>query len=110
MMGKSVREWDNKKTDETREIEAKLRPSFPNSEAYRFNSASIRVRIIDRSFDGKDLEQREVMVMPLLEKLPKKTRNDILMLLLATPQELGDHCNTEGLLNLEFEHPPLSRL
>ena len=53
-----VRPWEDKRTDETRMIEDELRKHFPKSDAYRFNSASIRVRIIDDSFHGKSEIER----------------------------------------------------
>jgi hypothetical protein len=88
------------KNEETDLIEKKLRSVFPNVEAYRYNIASIRVRIIDEHFRGKSKLERDDWVSPLLEGLPEETQNDITILLLLTPEEL-DH----SLMNLEFENP-----
>src|SRR3954454_693543 len=101
--------WEEKKTEETRRIESLFRTQFPHTDAYRFNSASIRVRVIDGRFEGKSIAEREAMVLPLLEKLPKKTRDDVLLLLTLAPSEQGTP-NSQALMNLEFEQPPLSRL
>src|SRR3954466_9611105 len=80
-------EWEGKRTEETRKIEALFRTVFPRTDAYRFNSASIRVRVIDPLFEGKSIAEREDMVFPLLKKLPKRTWEDILMLLTLAPSE-----------------------
>jgi stress-induced morphogen len=94
-----------KKTKETTRIESTLRSQFPESEAYRYHSASIRVRIIDERFEMKSLVEREAMVRPLIRTLPEATQADILMLLLLTPAERKD-----SLLNVEFERPSPTRL
>ncbi len=96
---------DKKKTDETRQIEMELRRHFPNTEAYRFNSASIRIRIIADCFKEKSNPDREDLVNPLLAKLPKRIQADITVLLLLAPDE-----TKTSLMNLEFEDPHPSRL
>ena len=50
-------EWEEKKTEETRKIESLFRTEFPQTDAYRFNSASIRVRVIDDRFEGKSIAE-----------------------------------------------------
>ena len=102
-------EWEGKKTPETRKIEALFRTDFPQTDAYRFNSASIRVRVIDDRFEGKSIAEREAMVLPLFKKLPKKTRDDVLLLLTLAPSEQRSF-NSQTLMNLEFEKPLHSRL
>src|ERR1700736_5520470 len=49
-------------------------PNHPKAaiEAYRYNSASIRIRIIDPDFEGLDLVERDEMVRPLLRTLPEE--------------------------------------
>ena len=79
--------WENRRTAETRKIEELLGKEFERVEAYRFNSASIRIRVIDQRFEGKPIADREDMVLPLIRKLPKKTQDDILLLLTLTPSE-----------------------
>lgn len=102
-------EWEGKRTKETREIEAAFRVEFPRTDAYRFNSASIRMRVIDERFEGKSIAEREAMVWPLLKRLPKKTRDDILVLLTLAPSELTTF-NSQSLMNLEFDKPQPSLL
>jgi len=102
-------EWEGKKTDETRKIEALFRAEFPKTDAYRFNSASIRVRVIDDRFEGKSIAEREAMVLPLLEQLPKETRDDVLLLLTLAPSEEKTF-NGQALMNREFEQPLPSEL
>ena len=101
--------WEGKQTDETRKVEALFRTEFPKTDAYRFNSASIRLRVIDDRFEGKSIAEREAMVFPLLKKVPKKTRDDVLLLLTLAPSEQST-VNSQTLMNLEFEQPLPSRL
>lgn len=104
-----MQEWEEKKTNETRRIEQLFRAHFLCVDAYRFNSASIRVRVIDDRFEGRSMAEREAMVLPLLDKLPAKTRDDILLLLLLAPSERST-LNRQALMNLEFEQPVPSQL
>ncbi len=69
-----------KKTRETAMIEKLLREHFPDCppqyppEAYRYNPASIRVRLVSPRFRDKDRIERNEMVFPLLKKnLPEET-------------------------------------
>lgn len=101
--------WENRRTPETRKIERLLGQKFARVEAYRFNSASIRIRVIDPQFEGKSMVEREDMVFPLIRSLPKKTQDDILLLLTLAPSELQGG-NRHLLVNLEFEQPIPSRL
>lgn len=72
---------------------------------YRYNSASIRIRILDPGFTNKSIPEREDMVWSLLETLPEATRSQITVLLLLTPEEAK-----KSLLSLEFDDPSPSRL
>jgi stress-induced morphogen len=100
-----------KKTAETARIEQLLLKHFPNHSTahpptvYRYNSASIRIRIVDDCFNGKTRSERERLVLPLLDKLSEETQSDITVLLLLTPEEMG-----QSLMNLEFENPTPSRV
>lgn len=104
-------EAKKKKTNETEVIEDFLRKElhvysqdYP-PKAYRYNPASIRVRVVSELFRGKSRGEREDMVLPLIRKLPKRIQEDITVLLLVPPEELK-----ESLMNLEFEHPSPSVL
>jgi hypothetical protein len=77
---------------------------FSQADAYRFNSASIRVRVIDSRFEGMSAPEREDMVFPVIDRLPKRIREDILVLLTMAPSELRGR-NRHLLINLEFENP-----
>jgi stress-induced morphogen len=100
-----------KKTPETKRIERLLSDRFADHpadyppEAYRYNPASIRVRVVDESFRGKSRPEREAMVLPLLQKLGEEVRADITVLLLLSPEEVN-----QSMMNLEFEEPTPSRL
>ena len=93
------------KNSETELIEKTLKPGFPNVEAYRYNSVSIRIRVIDDRFKGKSKPERDDMVSPLLDHLPEEIQADITILLLLTNDELA-----QSLMNLEFEHPTRSSI
>lgn len=103
--------WAEKKTAETKRIEGLLRKHFPGHPAdyppaaYRYNPASIRVRVVDESFRGKSRPEREAMVLPLLQKLSEDVRADVTVLLLLAPDEVE-----RSMMNLEFEEPTPSRL
>jgi hypothetical protein len=108
MAGRSkVRPWHSKKTEM---IEKALRTKFPNADAYRHNSASIRVRIIDESLEGLTESERDALVDPILDQLPEETQSDIMLLLTMTPKEAKAKLSRYSLLNLEFENPMPSRL
>lgn len=83
--------WESRRTDETRQVENFLEESgFERVDAYRFNSASIRVRIVDPRFEGQADEKRDATVAPFLKKLPNKTRSEVLFLLPLAPSEFPD--------------------
>ncbi|HWB53694.1 MAG TPA: hypothetical protein VG722_05855 [Tepidisphaeraceae bacterium] len=101
--------WKQMQNAETRQVEEVLRKEFPNTDAYRYNSASIRVRVIDARFEGKSIEERDAMVEPLLDKLPKATQADIINLITLAPSETASF-NRQSLVNAEFEDPSRSML
>lgn len=92
-------------TPETDDVEIHLRRVWPNVEAYRYNSASIRIRIVDERFRGRSKAERFNAVIPLIRQLPKETEADVTMLVLLAPGE-----EAESLSNFEFEHPTPSAL
>jgi hypothetical protein len=74
-------------------------------EAYRHNSVSIRVRIIDAEFKGKSWSQREEDVWAALEQLPEDVVGEISLLLLLTPEEAK-----KSFASTEFDDPIPSKL
>jgi stress-induced morphogen len=98
---------DDRRSAETRKVEEVLRSAFPSArvDAYRYNSASIRVRMIDSGFAGKDRVEREDLVLPILKKLPPEILGDVTILLLLAPQDVS-----KSLMNQEFEDPVESGL
>lgn len=108
-----VSRWEAKRTNESREIENVLKQGgFQQADAYRYNSASIRVRVIDPKFKGVDIDDRDRLVEPYLAKLPEEIQGDIITLLLLTPEELSDPDVGYRflLINREFEDPSPSML
>ena len=108
----AVNNWETKRTDETRMVEQVLKNAgFRQADAYRYNSASIRVRVIDAEFEGMDSDKRDAMVEPCLEQLPERTQGDIMTLFTFAPSELQSPGTfREFFLNAEFEDPSPSML
>ena len=105
--------WEAMRTDETRHVEERLRKAgFDQVDAYRYNLASIRVRVIDRRFEGLKDEERDAMVEPILEDLPERTQADIISLYTFAPSELREspRIPKEAIMNLEFDDPSPSML
>lgn len=90
----------------TRQIEQILQDDFQSQHSkskitvYRYNPGSIRIRIVDPSFAGKSLSEREAAVWKILEKLPEQVQLEISVCLLIAPNE-----QATSLMNLEFEQP-----
>jgi stress-induced morphogen len=104
--------WAAKRTNETRQVEDLLSKHFAKADSYRYNSASIRVRVIDPRFEGLSREKRDAMVEPVIETLPLEIQRDIVTLLTFAPSELNQTPETyrEFLLSSEFEDPSPSIL
>jgi hypothetical protein len=99
--------WETKRTDETRMVEDCLRPHFEHVDSYRYNSASIRLRVIDSRFEGKSREERDTLVEAHIDRLPSDTQRDIVTLFVFAPSELTQSVKTsrEFMLNTEFDDP-----
>lgn len=113
MITASAPVWETKRTDETRMVEEVLRKAgFERVDAYRYNSASIRVRVIDSRFERLPPEKRDALIEPHLEQLPERTQADIMNLFTFAPSELQQTPKTfrEFLLNTEFDEPSPSML
>ncbi len=104
--------WETKRTSETREVEDLLRQHFEQADSYRYNSASIRVRVVDSHFEGMTREKRDAMVEPHLATLPLETQRDIVTLFTFAPSELQRAPATfrAYMLNTEFDDPSPSTL
>ena len=104
--------WEAKRTPETRMVEDLLRKHFERADSYRYNSASIRVRVIDSRFEGLSREKRDAMVEPYLDTLPPETQRDIVTLFAFAPSELNRTPTSvkEFMLNTEFDDPSPSIL
>lgn len=104
--------WETKRTPETRMVEDLLRKHFQQADSYRYNSASIRVRVIDARFEGLSREKRDALVEQHLDTLPPETQRDIVTLFTFAPSELSRTPATfrEFLLNTEFDDPSPSML
>ena len=75
--------WEALRTDETRLVESVLRHAgFGVVDAYRYNSASIRVRVVDERFYGLTQPKRADLLEPALAALPTETLREIICLFL----------------------------
>jgi hypothetical protein len=113
MTTKQVPNWEDKRTHESKMVEEKLREAgFDRVDAYRYNSASLRVRVIDKRFESVPREERDMIVEPFIDKLPASTQADIVTLVLLAPSEFKQPSDTfrEFMLNTEFENPSPSML
>ena len=104
--------WETMRTAETREIEDGLRLHFEQVDAYRYNSASVRIRVIDPCFDGLDDGERRDLVRGHLKALPRRGWVDMLLAFPMTPAELDPEptLTSAYLRNLEFDNPTPSEL
>lgn len=104
--------WEAKRTSETRSVEDLLRQHFKQADSYRYNSASIRIRVIDPVFEGMSREKRDAMVEQYLDELPPETQRDIVALFTFAPSDLERNPTTfrEYMLNTEFDNPSPSML
>jgi hypothetical protein len=105
--------WRGKRTPETEMVERALRNAFPNADAYRYNSASIRVRVIDKRFEGVPIEKRDELIEEYLAELPERTQADIISLFLFAPselEELSPKTLRQHFSNNDFEEPSPSML
>ena len=113
MTSTTMPHWHAMRNDDSRQVEDVLRRGgFPLADAYRYNSASIRVRVIDPRFENLSHEQRDGLIEPLLDTLPASLQSDIVTLLTVAPSELisgSDELRTQ-LRNLEFEEPSRTQL
>jgi len=72
-----------------------------DAKLYRQNSASVRIRVVDRGFEGKSKSRRHDQVWSFLSQhLGDDAVQEISLLLLLTPGELK-----ASFMNFEFEHP-----
>jgi hypothetical protein len=71
----------------------------------RYNSVSVRVRIIDPDYKGMSRVDRDEAVWEVLDTLPEDTREEISLLILLTPDEAKT-----SMMNVEFENPTPSHL
>jgi len=74
-------------------------------EAYRQNSVSVRVRILNPAFAGLSRADREEEVWSVLDKLPAEAVSEISLLLLLTPDEARS-----SFASIEFDDPIPSKI
>lgn len=103
--------WRGKRPDpQAKQILDALQPyqkDHPQAEieAYRQNSVSVRIRILNPEFTGKSRAQREEEVWAVLNQLSEETAAEISQLLLFTPDEAK-----QSFASFEFDEPIPSKL
>ncbi|WP_435018868.1 hypothetical protein TA3x_000855 [Tundrisphaera sp. TA3] len=104
--------WEAKRTEETRQVEGLLRQHFDQVDSYRYNAASIRVRVIDPRFEGVPRDERDLQVEAQIAHLPETIQRDIVTIFCFAPSELDKRPETfrEFMLNAEFDDPSPSML
>ncbi len=104
--------WDSMRTEESRMVERELGKHFERVDAYRYNSASLRVRVLDPRFENRTREARDRAVERQIAKLPDDIQREIVAIFCFAPSEIQDpHKNFRAFtLNSEFESPSPSRL
>lgn len=56
-------------------------------DVYRYSPVSVRVRLIDPTFQGKDRSERHKAVWPILNELDRDVLDELTMLVLISPDE-----------------------
>lgn len=91
----------NGKAMEVEQIEAAFKAAgFRKVDAYRYNPASIRVRVIAKQFQGQSQRKRLATADEILRTLPESIQSCVMFIALLTPDE-----KKESPLNQEFENP-----
>ena len=80
--------WEQWRTDESRHVEEVLRTQFPQTDAYQFNSASIRIRVIDERFAHLSYGERADLLEAVLDTFPYEKAGGLLPLYLFTESEV----------------------
>lgn len=101
--------WEKMRTAAFKHVENVLREKFEQVDAYRYNTASIRVRVIDSRFEGKSFDKRIRMTEPFIAKLPAEIQGDIMNVVALSPDQASESLRA-GVANLEFEEPSPSIL
>jgi len=81
-------------------IKAFRAAGFRKVDAYRYNSASIRVRVVSKKFAELENWQRHDLADKIILTLPEEIQRDMIFTVLVTPDEVADSTKNE-----EFEHP-----
>jgi len=102
-------DWEHLRTDESRQVENVLREHFESADAYRYNSASLRVRVVDPGFREQSREDRDDLIEPVLASFDESIQADIMNVVLLYPGETEESFRAY-IMNEEFEHPGRSML
>ena len=93
--------------DQIADVLARYEADHPDAKTafYRQNSASVRIRVIDPTFEGLSKAERGRKVWPYLRTLAEDAQADITVLLLLTQDE-----TEKSFGNTDFDNPVLSEL
>ena len=89
-----------------------FKAGFERVDADRYNSASLRVRIVDERFNLLPRDERDTLVKPYIARLSESSQSDVVNLVLLSPSEFDNPSNSfrKFLLSVEFEDPGPSML
>ena len=77
---------------------------FTDVQAYRYNSAVIRLRIEDSRFKGLSRVARMQSLEPLIDQLPEEIQDDLIFVLPIAPGEENTP-TPYGLMDFQFRDP-----
>ena len=77
---------------------------YTDVQAYRYNSAVIRLRIRDSRFKGVSRSARIELLEPLIEQLPEEIQEDLIFVLPIAPGEENTP-TPYGLMDFQFRDP-----
>jgi hypothetical protein len=88
--------------EDVQAVLAKYSNDHPHAltKAYRHNSVSVRVRIVDTDFHPTSKFKRHDALRPYLDELSEETLSEISQLLLLTPKEAR-----HSMASKEFDNP-----
>lgn len=87
----------------TADVRQRLAQEFSRVDAYQYNPASIRVRILDERFRNLPKLDRIDLIEPFLEQFSDDVQQQIIFILCLAPGEETDP--SFWALNREFEDP-----
>lgn len=87
--------WQALQTNDSKQVAECLRKVYEEVDAYRYNSASIRVRVRDRCFAGHKTYFCVEAIEEALQELPERLQGDVISLTVELPAIHGSSAEFE---------------